>query len=189
MIFYCGIGIACAAVVQSFMTVVFCPAQGITTGCGTIFSYHCGGGNYSKIRQVFLGVFLLCGAYIGLLQAAVQVFPQMFTGLFLRDSGLNQQASASIRMYTLVLLGVAVQYALVDGLTAMGRCGTRSLCPFSETCMFGLHFLLPKALDLSFVFYAGSISDAVGAAFSLLVFFCFINPKLKNFMKRGTDHE
>lgn len=55
--------------------------------------------------------------------------------------------------------------------------------------MFGLHFLLPKALDLSFVFYAGSISDAVGAAFSLLVFFCFINPKLKNFMKRGTDHE
>lgn len=121
MIFYCGIGIACAAVVQSFMTVVFCPAQGITTGCGTIFSYHCGGGNYSKIRQVFLGVFLLCGACIGLLQAAVQVFPQMFTGLFLRDSGLNQQASASIRMYTLVLLGVAVQYALVDGLTAMGK--------------------------------------------------------------------
>ena len=121
MIFYCGMGIACAAVVQSFMTVVFCPAQGITTGCGTIFSYHCGGGNYSKIRQVFLGVFLLCGAYIGLLQAAVQVFPQMFTGLFLRDSGLNQQASASIRMYTLVLLGVAVQYALVDGLTAMGK--------------------------------------------------------------------
>ena len=29
--------ITCAAVVQSFMTVVFCPAQGITTGCGMCF--------------------------------------------------------------------------------------------------------------------------------------------------------
>jgi len=100
------------------MTIVSCPAQGITTGCGTVFSYHYGGGNYVKIRQAFVGVFLLCGIYIGLLQIAVQMFPQLFTGLFLRDSGLSQRASASIRMYTLALLGIAVQYALVDGLTA-----------------------------------------------------------------------
>lgn len=59
---YGGIGrgdglITCATVVQSFMTIVSCPAQGITSGCGTIFSYHYGAGHYFKIRQAFLGYF------------------------------------------------------------------------------------------------------------------------------------
>jgi len=182
--------ITCAAVVQSFMTVVSCPAQGITTGCGTIFSYHYGGGNYPKIRQAFVGVFLLCGAYIALLQIAVQASPQLFTGLFLRDGGLGQQASASIRMYTLALLGIAVQYALVDGLTAMGE--VRYAFPlsiFRKLVYIACIFALPKAFDISFVFYAGSISDAVGAAFSLLLFVCFIDPRLKNTLERGKNHE
>ncbi len=40
-------------------------------------------------------------------------------------------------------------------------------------------FCLPMVFDIRFVFYVGSISDAVGAAFSLLLFFAVINPKLK----------
>lgn len=101
--------ITCAAVVQSFMTIVFCPAQGITTGCGTIFSFHYGAGHYAKIRQAFLHVFLLCGAYIGALWMAVQVFPEVFAGFFLKDAGTVQLASVCLRMYTLALPGVAVQ--------------------------------------------------------------------------------
>ena len=46
--------ITCATVIQSFMTIVACPAQGITTGCQTIFSFHYGAGNYTKIWQAFL---------------------------------------------------------------------------------------------------------------------------------------
>jgi len=182
--------ITCATVVQSFMTIIFCPAQGITTGCGTIFSYHYGRGNYSKIRQAFIGVFLLCSLYIGFLEILVQTFPQAFVRLFLQDSTLSQQASISIRMYTLALLGVAVQYALVDGLTAIGR--IRYAFPLSIfrkvvyiVCIFGL----PMLFDISFIFYAESIADAVGATFSLLLFFCFINPKLKNDEKRYTIYE
>lgn len=113
--------ITCAAVVQSFLTIVACPAQGITSGCGTIFSYNYGRRDYRKIREAFMGVFLLCGVYIGFLEICVQAFPQLFAGLFLQDAVLLEQASASLRMYALALLGIAVQYALVDGLTAMGK--------------------------------------------------------------------
>lgn len=182
--------ITCAAVVQSFMTVVSCPAQGITTGCGTIFSYHYGAGNQKKISQAFLGVFLLCGAYIGLLQIAAQLFPQLFTGLFLRDSALNQQASACIRMYTLALLGVAVQYALVDGLTATGKIQYAfPLSVFRKMVYIVCILLLPRLLDIQFIFCAGSISDTIGAAFSLVLFLSFIYPKLKIHFERGMNHE
>lgn len=139
--------ITCAAVVQSFMTIVSCPAQGITTGCGTVFSYHYGRGNYKKISQAFIGVFLLCGTYIGLLEILVQAFPQAFTGLFLQNSALSQQASESIRMYTLALIGVAVQYALVDGLTALG---IDSVCfptfCFPQNCVCNLCFLFSDGI-------------------------------------------
>lgn len=172
--------ITCAAVVQSFMTIVFCPAQGITSGCGTIFSYNYGRRDYRRIREAFIGVFLLCGVYIGFLEICVQAFPQIFTGLFLRDSVLLGQASSGVRMYTLALLGVAVQYALVDGLTAMGKVGYAfPLSVFRKIVYVVCIFCLPMVFDIRFVFYAGSISDAVGASFSLFLFFTVIKPKLK----------
>lgn len=172
--------ITCAAVVQSFMTIVACPAQGITSGCGTIFSYNYGRRDYRRIREAFIGVFLLCGVYIGFLEICVQVFPQLFTGLFLRDEILLGQASSSVRMYTLALLGVAVQYALVDGLTAMGKVRYAfPLSVFRKIVYTVCIFCLPMVFDIRFVFYAGSISDAVGAAFSLFLFFSVIKPKLK----------
>lgn len=172
--------IICATVVQSFMTIVSSPAQGVTSGCGTIFSYHYGAGNYKKIRQAFLGVFLLCGAYIGILCVSVQIFPQIFVGFFLKDDTLNLLASSSLRMYTLALIGVAVQYALVDGLTAMGKVKYAfPLSVFRKTVYIICIFLIPLISDVSFVFLSGTISDVVGAIFSAIIFFRFIISKLK----------
>ena len=48
--------ISCAAVVQSFMVLVTYPAQGITSGCGTLYSYHYGAGNtlcISSLRRLY----------------------------------------------------------------------------------------------------------------------------------------
>lgn len=172
--------IICATVVQSLMTIVFCPAQGITSGCGTIFSYHYGAGHYKKICHAFIGVFILCGIYIGALQIGIQVVPQLFAGLFLQDDQLIQMASVSIRMYTLALIGVAVQYALVDELTAMGKIRfALPLSLFRKVVYIACILILPLFFDVRFLFYAGSISDGIGASFSLILFFFFIRPKLK----------
>ena len=172
--------ITCATVIQSFMTIVACPAQGITTGCGTIFSFHYGAGNDTKIRQAFLYVFLLCGVYIGTLGIAVQVLPEVFAGFFLKESGTIQLTAGSIRMYTFALLGIAVQYALVDGLTAMGKVKyALPLSLFRKIVYMICLCILPLFLDIRYVFYAGTISDAVGALFSLILFWGAINPRIR----------
>ena len=176
--------ITCATVVQSFLTIVFCPSQGITSGCGTIFSYHYGAGHYQKVRQAFLGVFLLCGAYIGLLELAVQLLPGVFAGLFLRDSSLIALASVCLRRYTLGLLGVAVQYALVDSLTAMGK--VRYAFPlsiFRKLLYLVCLGVLPRLGGVEAVFFAGSISDLLGATFSAVVFLTAVLPRLKQEMQ------
>ena len=172
--------ITCATLVQSFLTIVSCPAQGITSGCAAIFGYHYGAGHYQKVRQAFIGVFALCGVYIGILQLLVQAFPRLFAGLFLQGSDLMQLASSSLRMYTMALIGVAVQYALVDGLMAMGKIRFAfPLSVFRKLVYVACILILPRLMDIRYVFYAGSVSDLVGAAFSAAVFFCVINPKLK----------
>ena len=175
--------ITCAAVVQSFMTIVFCPAQGITTGCGTVFSFNYGAKNYKKIRQAFFYVFILCGIYIGALEIAVQIFSKGFASFFLRNGALIDLAGNCLRMYTLALLGVAVQYALVDSLTSMGKIKyALPLSLFRKIVYIVCIFVLPLCFDIQHIFYAGTISDAIGATFSILVFFFVINPKLKRDM-------
>lgn len=172
--------ITCATVVQSFLTIVFCPAQGITTGCGAIFSYHYGAGEADKVRQAFVWVFVLCAGYIGLLEVAVQLAPAWFAGLFLQDDTLLQMACLCLRRYTLGLLGIAVQYALVDSLTSMGK--VRYAFPLSifRKLLYLLCLLvLPRLGTVDLVFYAGSLSDIVGAGFSLVLFTLVLWPLLR----------
>lgn len=173
--------IACAAVVQSFMVIVTCPAQGITTGCGTLYSYHYGAGNYEKIMQVFRFVFLLCAAYIGLLLLFAQLVPQLFARLFIDGTENIALASSFIRKYTVGLLGIAVQYAIVDGLTAMGKVGCAlPISLFRKAMYLVLIFVLPLITDLRNIFYAGAISDILGSCLTVLVFFGWIKEKLKS---------
>lgn len=172
--------ITCATIIQSFMTIVCCPSQGITSGCSTIFSYQYGARHYNKIHQTFKYVFLLCAAYIGLLWISIQISPQTFTQLFLKDTNLSSQAASCLRIYTMALIGVAVQYALVDGLTAMGKVKfALPLSLFRKLIYVICIFLIPLLSDVSHVFLAGSISDTIGAIFSAILFSGFISPKLK----------
>lgn len=177
--------ITCATVVQSFLTIVFSPAQGVTTGCGGIVSYHFGAGNYKKIKSALLGIFILCGIYIGVLQVGAQLAPEVFAGLFLQDESLRQQAATCIRMYSMGLIGVAVQYALVDGLTAMGKVRYAfPLSVFRKLVYLACLFAFPVWFGVDSVFYAGSVSDVIGAGFSAAAFFVVINPRLRTEMTR-----
>ncbi len=178
--------IACAAVVQSFMVLAGCPGQGITSGCGTLFGYHYGAGNYRKVMQCYQYVFLLCLSYMLILLAVSQTAVQPFVRLFLNDPRRIGLASEFIRKYTIGLPGLAVQFALVDGTTAMGK--VRQALPMS---MFrkGVYiiciFILPLLTDLKNIFYAGTISDLAGSAFTVILFFTVIQKNLRADVSAG----
>ncbi|MDO4313975.1 MAG: MATE family efflux transporter [Eubacteriales bacterium] len=173
--------ISCAAVVQSFMVLVFYPAQGITTGCGTLYSYHYGAGHYDKVMQVFRYVFCLCAGYMLLLCAAAQLIPETFAHIFVQEEAAVILSASCIRKYTLGLLGVAVQYAIVDGLTAMGQIRFALPISFFRKILYLICvFLFPLFCSLESVFYAETISDTAGAGVTVIVFITMIIPKLRS---------
>lgn len=175
--------LACAAIVQSFMVIVFCPAQGITSGCGALLGYHYGARHYEKIMQTFRYVFIFCLLYMGVLLVIAQMCPQIFVRLFTGDVQNVRLASEFVSKYTMGLLGVAVQYAFVDGLTAMGKVAyAMPLSFFRKILYIVLVFLLPRVTELKNIFYAGTISDICGSLFTLTIFLTVARPLLKKEM-------
>ncbi len=176
--------ITCAAVIQSILTIVSCPAAGITQGCGTLYGYFYGAKEPKKLDQTFTYVLWVCLAYIGGLQILILLFPQAFAGLFLKDAAVMAVCVGCIRRFCLGLVGIAVQYAYVDGLTAMGK--VRYALPlslFRKTLYIILLLTMPRFMAVENIFYAGSVSDIVGASFTLVMFFGVVRGKLKREMK------
>ncbi len=172
--------ISCASIVQSFMVLVFYPAQGITTGCGTLYSYHYGAGHYDKVMQIFKYVFCLCAGYMLLLCAASQLAPQVFARIFIKDADMISLSAACIQKYTLGLLGVAVQYAIVDGLTAMGQIRLALPISFFRKILYIVCvFIIPLFCPLESIFYAEMVSDIAGACVTAAVFIASIAARLR----------
>ncbi|MDO5293437.1 MAG: MATE family efflux transporter [bacterium] len=172
--------ISAAAIVQSFMVLIVCPLQGITNGCSTLYSYHYGAGNYKKVMEAFRYVLLLCACYVVLLMVAAQAFPSVFVRLFTRDAQMIVLCTGFIRKYTIGLLGVAVQFAVVDGLTAMGKVRFTLPVSFLRKIIFLLCiWILPMVTSLDNIFYCETISDLLGATFTSVLFLCVIRHKLK----------
>ena len=172
--------ITCATVVQSFMVLVYSPGYGFTQGCGTLYGYNYGAGNYKRVMDTFRWVLIVCAIYMGIISILSQTIPTMFVRIFLKDERLIRLASTCIRRYAAGLLGVAVQYAFVDGLTAMGQIKyAMPLSLFRKILYIGAVLLIPLFLPLDIVFWAETICDLGGAAVTLVVFIMIIKPNLK----------
>lgn len=178
--------ITCCAIVQSFMVLVNCPGQGITNGCGTLFGFHYGAGSYKKVMSIFKYVFLLCMAYMSVLFVIAQFCPRPFVRLFSTNPSEIALTSDFISKYTLGLFGIAVQFAFVDGLTAMGKVKyAMPLSLFRKLVYIISVVVIPVILPLENIFYTGTVADVIGSLFTLTVFFTLFRKKLKNEMLKS----
>lgn len=111
-------------------------------------------------------------------------FPKAFARIFTKEDSIRILSASCIQKYTLGLLGVAIQYAIVDGLTAMGQIRLALPISFFRKILYVVCvFLIPMFGPLENVFYAETISDMVGACVTVMVFITIIVPKLRFKMK------
>lgn len=171
--------ISYAAVVQSVMVVAICPAEGLTSGCATLFSYYYGAGSCKRILESFRYVLLYAGLYLGVLTLAITAFPELFVRLFLSDPAAVAQAAVFTRRYCMGFFFVAVQFAFVDGFTAMGMVREAVPISFFRKGLYVLAVLmLPRLLPLEDIFYACPLSDCLGALFTIVVYALFLRKRL-----------
>ena len=175
--------ISYAAVVQSVMVVAICPAEGLTSGCATLFSYYYGSGNYKRIIESFRFVLLYTGLYLCALTVGIEAFPELFVRLFLSDPAAVVQTAIFTQRYCLGFAFVSIQFAFVDGFTAMGMVREAVPISFFRRGLYILTILLlPRFLPLDNVFYACPLSDCIGATFTLIFYLLVLKQRLRQTM-------
>lgn len=171
--------ISYAAVVQSVMVVAICPAEGLTSGCATLFSYYYGSGNYKRIIESFRGVLLYTGLYLCILTLIIELFPELFVRLFISDPAAIAQTAVFAQRYCLGFAFVSIQFAFVDGFTAMGMVKEAVPISFFRKGLYILAVLLiPHFLPLDTIFYACPLSDCIGATFTVILYLLVLKKQL-----------
>ena len=163
--------VTCATIAQSFMLVVTMPLGGISSGTQTILAFNYGARRRDRILQAQKHIVLMCVGYTALLFFLARAAGGLFVSLFTRSPDLAAEAMEAIRICTLAVVPLGLQYALVDGFTGMGLVQlSLPLSTFRKVTYFLALFWLPGAFGVRAVFYAEPISDILGPLASVVVY-------------------
>ena len=181
--------VTCATIAQSFMLVVTMPLGGISAGTQTILAFNYGARNRERIVQAQKYIVLMCAAYVTVLFILARLAGPLFVRLFTADAGLAAEAFDAIKVCTLAIIPLGVQYALVDGFTGMGLVQlSLPLSAFRKVVYFAALFVLPAAFGARSTFYAEPVSDILGPLMSVAVYALTIR-KILSFPPRKTEED
>ena len=162
--------ITCNTIVQSFMLVVTMPLGGISGGTQCILSYNYGACNCERVTKAHNFIRWLCAGYNTFMFAMVYLAGPLFISLFTKDQELAAQAFRAIKICTIAIIPLGVQYAIIDGLTGMGQVQLSLPLSFWRKAVYFLSiFLLPEFFGAGSVFFAEPISDILGPVVSIYI--------------------
>ena len=167
--------LTCATIVQSFMLIITMPLSGITTGTQTILGYNLGARKPERIIRAEKNIVFLCLVFTTIMFVIAHTVPEYFVRIFTRDEEYVRVTVDAIRVYTLGVIPLAVQYTIVDGFTGMGfSVAAISLSTFRKAIFFLCVFCIPPIFGVEHVFYTEPVSDIVSVMLSVAVFaLCF----------------
>lgn len=152
--------LTCNTIVQSFMLIITMPLGGITGGTQTVLGYNYGAGRPDRIRKAEKNILLLSLAFTTMMFIIAQAGPGYFVRIFTREASYVQLTQWAIRIFTLCVIPLAVEYTVVDGFTGMGIAKVAiSLSMFRKSVYFLAMILLPRFFGVESIFYAEPISD------------------------------
>ncbi len=165
--------LTCNTIVQSFMLIITMPLSGISGGTQSVLGYNYGAGDTARIRlaekHILKTALLFCT--IMFIFAQWDVSAGIFVGLFTQNAAYRSMTVHFIHIYTLSVIPLAVQYALVDGLTGMSLVGASlPLSFFRKGIYIALAVFLPIRFGAPAMFYAEPLSDVVAAVITTIVF-------------------
>ena len=163
--------VAAATIAQSFMLIITMPMAGITGGTGSILGYNFGAGKPERIVEAQKYILALCLVFASVLFLVGQLMSAPFTRIFTPDAQVSALAVQAIRIFTLGVIPLAVQYVIIDGFTGMGMVQySLPLSILRKSVYFVSLFLLPMALGATGAFYAEAVSDLLPPMVSVAVY-------------------
>jgi len=171
--------LTCTTIVQSFMLMITMPLGGITGGTQTILGYNYGARRPDKVMKAEREILRLGFVFTVIMFCVANFMPQYFVRIFTQNEDYIALTIRAIRIYTLGVIPLSIQYTIVDGLTGMGITKYAiTLSMLRKTIFLACVYLLPKFVDITNIFYAEPVADLIGAAVTGITFLAVIQNML-----------
>lgn len=167
--------LTCTTIVQSFMLMVTMPLGGITSGTQTILGFNYGAKRPDRIIKAEKNILFLAVLFTSVMFIIAQTVPHLFVRIFTKEQAYTDLTVWAIKVYTLGIIPLGVQYTIIDGVTGMGLSKIAiTLSMFRKIVFFLGVFLIPPVFGITNVFYTEPISDILGPIVSVTVFFAVV---------------
>ena len=174
---YVGAMVIMSSVMQFFMM----PIMGLAQGSQPIISFNYGAGKTERVGEAEKKILLLCVVFTVIMFTISRFSAESFARIFVSDAEEIALAGWGIRTFTLAIIPLAFQYALVDGLTAMGRTKTALfLSMFRKISYAVLIVVFAYVFGAKNAFYSEPVMDFIGATMSTIVFLLVFEKHMKH---------
>ena len=170
--------VTCATIVQSYLLLITMPMGGLTLGTQPVISFNYGAGNAGRIKRAMKSIVGLCLTFCGVMMVVTHTLSPVFVRLFTQNPELIDRSVGYIKVFTAMILPLAVQYPLVDETTALGHVRLALFCSlFRKSIFLACLLLLPALVSAEATFLSEPIADVVAATVTTCLFLHFF-PKI-----------
>lgn len=169
---YGDIELAAAGIVKKIDMLPYCVAMGLAQGMMPLVAYNYSSGNHKRMRQTIHYAWLWSLSFALVLIAAFELFPTTFVRLFIDEAVTIQLGAVFLRIASLAIPFVIVNFQLCYVFQGMGK-GKESLllsCCRQGIIYIPVIFLLNWKFGVYGIIAAQAVSDFITMAISLAVY-------------------
>lgn len=176
--------ISAVTVVQSYFLLITGPLIGISSGVQPLVSFNFGAKSAKRVKQAVKYAVIMGVAFTSVMLVVSRLFAREFVGLFLEGSDAVDISVWGIKVFTLAIVPMALQYVFVDALTALGKIKVSLyLSAFRKTLFTLSIFGFAYFFGAKYAFFAEPAADFISAIQSTIVFLIVFKPHLRQYMQ------
>lgn len=161
-------------ILSSVMMFAMLPLQGLGQGAQPISSYNYGARNVDRVKKTFRLLLICSFTYAVVLWAALELFPQVFAGIFTSDPELRSYAARVLRIYCGALFMMGIQMACQMTFVSMGKavCSIIVAVVRKFVLLIPLIYIVPHLVaDQTIgVYLAEPVADFFAVTFTVILF-------------------
>lgn len=161
-------------ILSSVMMFAMLPLQGLGQGAQPISSYNYGARNVDRVKKTFRLLLICSFTYAVVLWAVLELFPQVFAGIFTSDPELRSYAARVLRIYCGALFMMGIQMACQMTFVSMGKavCSIIVAVVRKFVLLIPLIYIVPHLVaDQTIgVYLAEPVADFLAVTFTVILF-------------------
>lgn len=183
------VAVGAATICTSALLFITAPMSGLCHGFQPFLGFNYGAGNAQRVKRGFRMMLLAALCISTFLWALLELFPQVFVGLFNDDPALTQTAAWAIRIYAAGAFILGLQFSCQQSFVAFGQAKISIFLALLRKMilLIPLIYIFPHFFDdkVFAVFLAEPVADVLAALTTGAVFFLRVPKILSN---RAQEH-